>query len=110
MSSIDELAGVDAVQDVVGSEFRDVLVDFWSPWCGPCRLLKPHLRKLALEHDKRWRFVAVNTEAHPTAAEHYGVQALPTLVLFRKGEELHRFRGAVTLSQIAAKLDELSAA
>lgn len=105
---IDELDGA-AVREVLGSELRGILVDFWSPWCSPCRALRPHLKNLAAERQGNWRFVAVNTEEHPDAAEAFGVSALPTLVLFRGGKELFRFSGSALVSSLDAKLDELSA-
>lgn len=104
MSDIDELNGT-AVHEVLHSEHRGVLVDFWSPWCAPCRTLRPHLHKLAEERAHDWRFVAVNTEAHPTIAAAFEVASLPTLVLFRDGQELCRLHGGVTLSSVVAKLD-----
>jgi len=103
-----EQLDADKLAAVLESESRGVLIDFWSPWCGPCRALKPHLAKLADEREKTWRFVAVNTEAHPEVAEDYGVTALPTLVFLRAGEELSRLAGAALPSTIDAKLDELA--
>ena len=104
---IDELDQA-GLEEVLETEFRGVLVDFWSPWCAPCRALRPHLAKLAEEHDGEWRFVAVNTEEVPASAEAYGVRSLPTLVFFRKGEELHRFAGSALVSSVSEKLEELS--
>ncbi len=108
MSAVDELDG-GSVHELLLTESRGVLIDFWSPWCAPCRTLRPHLHKLAEERSADWRFVAVHTEAHPSAAEAFGVASLPTLVMFRDGEELSRLAGAVTLSSVVAKLDELTA-
>ncbi len=96
------------LKEVLGSELRGVLVDFWSPWCSPCRALRPHLRKLASEREINWRFVAVNTEEHPGAAEDFDVSSLPTVVFLRGGVELFRFSGAALPSTIDAKLDELA--
>lgn len=106
MSLIDELDGV-ALGRVLHDEGRGVVVDFWSPWCAPCRALRPHLHKMAEDRADVWRFVAVNTEAHPTVAEDYDVRSLPTLVLFRDGEEISRLAGGITLSAVAATLDDL---
>ncbi len=92
---------------VLAEETRAVLVDCWSPWCAPCRALKPHLAKLAEERTEDWRFVALNTEAHPDAAEEHGVQALPTLLLYRNGEEVRRLAGGVTLGAVVESLDEI---
>lgn len=107
MSAVDELDN-GSVHELLLTESRSVLIDFWSPWCAPCRTLRPHLHKLAEERQADWRFVAVNTDMHPSAAEAFGVSALPTLVMFRDGEELSRLSGAVTLSSVVAKLDELT--
>lgn len=95
-----------ALGDVLGQEPLGILVDFWSPWCAPCRALKPHLHKMAEERAGSWRFVAVNTEENPEAATDYAVRGLPTLVLFRGGEELYRFSGSALPSSIEAKLNE----
>ena len=103
---IEELDGA-ALAEVLETEERGIVVDFWSPWCAPCRALRPHLDRLAAEQSG-WRFVAVNTEADPSASETFAVSALPTLVWFRDGRELSRLAGGVTLSGVAQKLDELN--
>ncbi len=107
MSRIDELDGT-ALAEVIRSESRGILVDFWSPWCAPCRTLRPHLERIAGERDADWRFVALNVEFKPEVAEAFDVKALPTLVFFQAGKEAFRFAGAATLSAVVAKLDELS--
>ena len=107
MSSVEELSP-DALESVLESEQRPIVVDFWSPWCAPCRALRPHLDRLADEKKDEWRFVAVNTEAHPEVTERFDVAALPTLAWFRSGKELSRLAGGVTLSRVAETLDALS--
>ena len=107
MSVIEELEG-EALSRLLGSEPRGVLVDFWSPWCAPCRTMRPHLKRLAEERDEDWRFVAVNAQSHLEAAGEFEVRTLPTLIFFRQGEEAFRFAGAAPISSIAEKLDELS--
>lgn len=104
---VDELDGA-ALHDLLKQEPLGVLVDFWSPWCAPCRALRPHLHRMAEQRAGSWRFVALNTEEHPDAATDFGVRALPTLVLFRGGKELYRFSGSALPSSIDAKLDELA--
>ena len=81
-----------------------LLVDFWGPLCSPCRVLKPHLERLATEHD-RVRFVAVNAEKETTAAERFGVTGVPTLILFRDGAEVTRLAGPVLPSRVAEALE-----
>ncbi len=87
-----------------------MLVDFWSPWCAPCRVMRPHLERLADTYADRCRFVAVNADEHTTLAARYEVQTLPTLLLMQGRDVIHRFIGATTPSALAARLDEVHAA
>ena len=77
-----------------------VLVDFWAPWCGPCRALAPHLETLAREYGESLLILKVDVDAHPDAAKAYSVTSLPTLVLFRDGEEVKRHVGAANLKTL----------
>lgn len=106
MSVIEEL-DEGALNTVLVTETRRVLVDFWSPWCAPCRVIRPHLHRLAEERQASWRFAAVNAQAQPETAERFGVKALPTFILFSDGEETHRFTGSTMISAIVEKLDEV---
>ena len=72
-----------------------VLVDFWAPWCGPCRAMAPHFERAAKSLKDRVRLVKVNTEEAPGLASRYGIRAIPTLVLFRNGTETKRMSGAL---------------
>lgn len=105
---IDEVDGVAALSDLLSQESQGVLVDFWSPWCAPCRTLRPHLDRMAEERAGSWRFVAINTEEHPDAATTYNVKGLPTLALFRGGKELYRFSGNALPAAVEEKLGELA--
>ena len=107
MSQLEEFDGP-ALRELLGQEARGVVVDFWSPWCAPCRTLRPHLTRLAGEREREWRFVAVNTASQASAAEDFAVKSLPTIAFFRGGQELFRFTGAAALSSIVEKLDELA--
>ena len=81
--------------DQVTGEDTLVLVDFWAEWCAPCRAIAPVLKELAAEKNGNLRIGKLDVDAHPDVARRFGVMAIPTLILFRKGEEVARIRGAV---------------
>lgn len=93
-------------QEEVLSSDLPVLVDFWAPWCGPCRALSPVLDQLAEEYDGKVKIVKVNSdEAIETAAAHR-VRALPTLVVFKGGSENGRIVGAVPRAKLNALIQQ----
>lgn len=77
-----------------------VLVDFWAPWCGPCRMLTPVLEGLAERHTGKWVLVKINTEEYPEIASQYGVRGIPNVKLFSKGAVIDEFTGALPEFQI----------
>ena len=77
-----------------------VLVDFWAPWCGPCKMLTPVLEGLAEKANGRWAFVKVNTEEHQALALEYNIASIPNVKLFHQGEVKDEFLGALPESEI----------
>ncbi len=100
------IAEVDRVQlkEVLLAEDRAVLVDFWSQWCAPCLRLRPHLEKLADAYSERVRVVAIDVEKHESAKDDHDVMSLPTLVLMKGGDTIHRFVGPTLPSTVEEHL------
>jgi len=85
------------------------LVDFWAPWCGPCRVVAPHLERLAGEYADKVLVAKVNTDDNLQWAARFGVQSIPTLVFMRNGQEVERLVGAVPYATLKQKVDALLA-
>jgi putative thioredoxin len=90
---------------VEGSSSRPVLVDFWAPWCGPCRTLMPMLDRIADDYAGRFTLAKLNTDEAPRVAGHLNIRSIPTVMLFRNGEVVDQFVGVQPESAIRAMLD-----
>jgi thioredoxin 1 len=91
---------VSSFQEIINGN-TPVLVDFFAEWCGPCKVMAPELKKLADMHGDGLRVLKVDVDKNPQAASAYGVRGVPTLILFKQGQQLWRQSGAMSASQLS---------
>ena len=98
-------AGESDFATVVENSSLPVLVDFWAPWCGPCRMVSPALEKIADERAGKLKLVKVNTDDAPNLSQRFGIRGIPTLVLVSQGREVARSVGAQPAPALSAWVD-----
>nr|QCI04606.1 Thioredoxin [Apoglossum ruscifolium] len=92
-------------QEVIKSNCP-VLVDFWAPWCGPCRMIAPVIDQIADDYKNVLKVVKLNTDQNPTTASEYGIRSIPTVMIFINGQRVDTVIGAIPKSTLSSTLDK----
>lgn len=108
MGNVAEVSDGTFDAEVVSSD-QPVLVDFWAPWCGPCRQIAPMIDEIAGENESSAKVVKLNIDENPQSAQSYGVSSIPTLMLFKGGEVVNRFVGIQPKPRIQEAIDAAKA-
>lgn len=90
--------------EVLESELP-VLIDFWAEWCGPCKMIEPHVMALAAEYSSKMRVGRLDADTNPNIMMDYGIMGIPTLILFKNGEAVERLTGYMPKERIMSKLE-----
>lgn len=106
MSKIDEITSDVFKSEVLKSDIP-VVVDFWAPWCGPCRMVAPVLEEISQKMNGKIRFVKINTDENQKTAMDYQIMAIPSLLIFKDGQEVDRIVGFVTQDKLEADLNKV---
>jgi thioredoxin 1 len=103
MSSVVNITENTFKQEVLDSNLP-VLVDFWAPWCGPCRIVAPVVAEIATQYENQVKVVKLNVDDNAQIASHYGIRSIPTLILFKNGQQVDTVVGAVPKTTLANAL------
>jgi thioredoxin 1 len=105
MSSVAAVTDATFEQEVLQSGVP-VLVDFWAPWCGPCRMVAPVVEEVASQYGDKVKVVKLDTDQNPAVASQYGIRSIPTLMIFKGGQKVDMVVGAVPKSTISSTLEK----
>ncbi len=105
MSAAAQVTDANFKQEVLESELP-VLVDFWAPWCGPCRMVAPVVDEISEQYEGQVKVVKVNTDENPSVASQYGIRSIPTLMIFKGGQRVDMVVGAVPKTTLATTLEK----
>ncbi|MBN2476800.1 MAG: thioredoxin [Pirellulales bacterium] len=104
MANVKELSDADFEAQVLQSS-QPVLVDFWAPWCGPCRMVGPVVEELAAENAEKISVVKINIDDSPNTAAGYGISSIPTLMIFKGGQVVDKFVGLQPKGRLQSAID-----
>lgn len=102
---VTEVSDSNFEQDVLNSD-RPVLVDFWAPWCAPCRMLAPTVEAVGEKYAGSAKVVKLNVDDNPSVSQRFGIKGIPTLILFKGGKEEERVVGATSKDAISRMIDK----
>ena len=107
MSNVKTLTADNFENEVLQAQ-KPVLVDFWAPWCGPCKMIGPIVDVLAEENAAKLEVGKLNVDENPSLAAQYGVRGIPTLLFFKDGKEVKRIVGGQNKNQLQKTIDEVT--
>lgn len=104
MSDLQQVTDDSFEQDILKSDIP-VLVDFWAPWCGPCRMIGPIVEELSTEYDGKIKVMKMNVDENKSTPSKYGIRGIPTVILFKNGEVAEQVVGAVPKKKLTTMID-----